>query len=247
MKQFTVSTLTHDQRTAIQALFRQVWLLLLCCALSITAFAQDGAPDDDDETYEIDSIGMEQWFDALTSSLAELIPDCYPVSFSKKIPVLFENSFALYLETAGHAANTLFLTNVTAGGTAMPIAVEGGRAIIRGLPYNQQFLISGMNSCGEMEHSFSFFTNEQALTEEEGNRVVFSEEMFLLAAAFGVQNSKGDIGGCKTPARTAECKDVEVVIPRHYNGDDGHPGAEPGTISAAVIFNAQGQMVKSLR
>lgn len=189
MKQFTVSTSTQNRRTAIQALFRQVWLLLLCCALTIAAFAQDGGgPDDDDETYEIDSIGMEQWFDALTSSLAEVIPECYPVSFSKKIPVLFENSFALYLEIAGHTADTLFLTNVTAGGVLTPVAVEGGRAIIRGLPYNQQFFISGMNSCGEMEHSFSFFTNEQALTEEEGNVVVFSEEMFLLAAAFGVQN-----------------------------------------------------------
>jgi hypothetical protein len=87
MKQLTTSTLTHGQRTSIQALSRQAWLLLLCCALTIAAFAQDGGgPDDDDETYEIDSIGMEQWFDALTSSLAEVISECYPVSFSKKIP-----------------------------------------------------------------------------------------------------------------------------------------------------------------
>jgi len=140
--------------------------------------------------YEVDSLDIVETFDSLMLRIEEEALNCYPLGVSKVIPVLYQGGFSIYVQLSDVQVNTVFLNLNGTEDQPLAIPLSGdGAIVIRNLPFDKDYILSGPNSCGEIVPFLTFYTDDQLYSYKEGITEVFSEEMFLLASSFAAQDS----------------------------------------------------------
>ena len=171
------------------------WMLkaLFACSFVISLSPYDANSQTepfDSLGYEVDSLEIVETFYSLMLRIEEEALNCYPLGVSKVIPVLYQGGFSIYVQLSDVQVNSVFLSLDGTEDQSLAIPLSGdGAIVIRNLPFDEDYILSGPNSCGEIVPFLSFYTDAQLYSHKEGITEVFSEEMFLLASSFAAQDS----------------------------------------------------------
>jgi hypothetical protein len=168
---------------------RLLAIIFLFLSIGLHSYGQQGGNgfEFDSLGYEVDSLGMLETYNALRLELEGQSQICYPLGISKIVPVLHQDAFSLYVQLTAQPSAPIFLELAGDYSEAVPVQ-EHGAIVLRNLPLNQHYMLTGNNSCGELAPFFSFYTDSQLYAGKEGVTEVFSEEMFSLASAFAAQD-----------------------------------------------------------